>query len=112
MVMKKQKDLLDAKNRRIPQPNHKQKLWNRKVRYGSSIGVQGQTEATECGDSQRKCGGHRGGALCLVATYIHTDRVREKSMCGLCTTVSMVHIGREGGRKEGNSFSQAVLELG
>lgn len=76
------------------------------------MGVQGQTEATECGDSQRKCGGHRGGALCLVATYIHTDRVREKSMCGLCTTVSMVHIGREGGRKEGNSFSQAVLELG
>lgn len=52
------------------------------------------------------------GGMCLVATYIHTDRVREKSMCGLCTTVSMVHIGREGGRKEGNSFSQAVLELG
>lgn len=47
-----------------------------------------------------------------MAMYIHTDRVREKSMCGLCTTVSMVHIGREGGRKEGNSFSQAVLELG
>lgn len=52
------------------------------------------------------------GGMCLVAMYIHTDRVREKSMCGLCTTVSMVHIGREGGRKKGNSFSQAVLELG
>lgn len=45
------------------------------------------------------------------AMCMHTDRVREKSVCDLCTTVSMVHIGREGRRKEGNSFSQAVLEL-